>query len=38
MVIKNQSFLNVDLKNDENIKKIIFELKTIYEDYWKNII
>ena len=36
MVIKNQSFLNVDLKNDENIKDIIFELKTIYEDYWKN--
>ena len=36
MVIKNQSFFNVDLKNDENIKKIIYDLKTIYEDYWKS--
>ena len=36
MVIKNQSFLNIDLQNEENIKNIIFELKTIYEDYWKN--
>ena len=36
IVIKNQSFLNVDLQNEENIKKIIYDLKTIYEDYWKN--
>ena len=36
MVIKNQSFLNIDLKDDENIQKIIYDLKTIYEDYWKN--
>ena len=36
MVIKNQSFLNIDLNNEENIKNIIYNLKTIYEDYWKN--
>ena len=36
MLIKNQSFLNIDLNNNENIKNIIYNLKTIYEDYWKN--
>ena len=36
IVIKNQSFLNVDLKDPNNLKKIINNLKIIYEDYWKN--
>ncbi len=36
IVIKNQSFLNVDLKNTNNLEKMIYDLKTIYEDYWKN--
>ncbi len=37
LMIKNQSFLGLDLNNEKNIKIIIDELKTIYEDYWKKL-
>ena len=39
-VIKSNSFNNIKLKNDSELKKIIYELKIIYEDFWKeqNII
>ncbi|MGL3827099.1 hypothetical protein [Candidatus Pelagibacter communis] len=39
-VIKSNSFNNINLKNDSELKKIIYELKIIYEDFWKeqNII
>ena len=35
--IKNQSFLNIDLNDDEQSIKIVNDLKIIYEDYWKNM-
>lgn len=39
-VIKSNSFNNINLKNESELKKIIYELKIIYEDFWKeqNII
>ncbi len=36
VVIKNQSFSNIEIDDDKQIEKIVTELKTIYEDYWKN--
>ena len=35
IVLKNQSFSNINLSDDEQREKIINDLKTIYEDYWK---
>ncbi len=34
--LKNQSFSNKDINNEEQTNEIIANLKTIYEDYWKN--
>ncbi len=36
LVLKNQSFTGVDLNNKVNFQEIIKEIKTVYEDYWKN--
>ena len=36
LILKNQSFSNVNIDDKENFKKIIDELKIVYEDYWKN--
>jgi hypothetical protein len=36
LVLKNKLFSNHDLNNDDHVKKIIHEMKIIYEDYWKN--
>ena len=36
MVLKNQSFLNIDIDNTDQMKNIINNLKIVYEDYWKN--
>ena len=36
LVLKNKSFPGFNLNNNDQIKKIIYEMKTIYEDYWKN--
>ena len=36
VVLKNQSFSDLDIQNDDKVFKIIEELKTVYEDYWKN--
>ena len=36
VVIKNQSFSNINMNNNEHIKSMITDLKIIYEDYWKN--
>jgi hypothetical protein len=33
--LKNQSFLDIDINNKENISLVIYKLKTIYEDFWK---
>ncbi len=36
VILKNQSFSNIDLQNEKQIEKIISKLKLVYEDYWKN--
>ena len=33
--LKNQSFINIDLKNKDHIMNLINQLKTLYEDHWK---
>ena len=33
--VDNQIYENIDLDNDENFKKILDELKSTYENYWK---
>tara|TARA_B100000780_G_scaffold239893_1_gene181783 strand:+ start:2418 stop:3479 length:1062 start_codon:yes stop_codon:yes gene_type:complete len=35
-IIKNNSFKNIDLDNEEDLKILIKELKIIYEDFWKD--
>ena len=37
VILKNQSFLNINIENDENSVDLINDLKIIYEDYWKNL-
>jgi hypothetical protein len=34
-VIKSNSFKDIDLNNSENLKELIYSLKIIYEDFWK---
>ena len=34
--LKNQTFLNLDISDQEKIQTLIKNLKIIYEDYWKN--
>ena len=36
VALKNQSFSSIDFDNDEELNVTIANLKTIYEDYWKN--
>ena len=36
-VLKNQSFLEGNINEKEKVQKLIKELKTVYEDYWKKI-
>ncbi len=36
VIIMNQSFLNLDINDNEQIKKIVDVLKIIYEDNWKD--
>ncbi len=37
MILKNQSFTNMDLNNSLQIESITNNLKMIYEDYWKKL-
>tara|TARA_Y100000591_G_scaffold326046_1_gene348027 strand:- start:585 stop:1664 length:1080 start_codon:yes stop_codon:yes gene_type:complete len=37
IILKNQTFTNIDLDNLEQIKDIIGSLKIVYEDYWKSM-
>ncbi len=37
IILKNQSFTNMDLENSLKIKSITNDLKIIYEDYWKKL-
>ena len=34
-VIKSNSFINVNFENDDELDKLINDLKIIYEDFWK---
>ena len=36
ILIKNQSFLDLDINNELQINEMINQLKIIYEDYWKD--
>jgi len=36
VILKNQSFSNMDVNNIDQINNIIEDLKNVYEDYWKN--
>ena len=36
VVLKNQKFVGFDLDDKSQTKKIIDDLKIVYEDYWKN--
>ena len=35
IVIKNDTFLNIDLRNEQKIEFLIAKLKNTYEDTWK---
>ncbi len=37
VVLKNKSFLNTNIYNENQVKKIIDDLKIIYEDHWKKL-
>ena len=34
-VIKTNSFKNIDLNKDNDLEKLIYNLKVVYEDFWK---
>ncbi len=35
-ILKNLSFIDLNIENEEDTEKIIKKLKVVYEDYWKN--
>ncbi len=37
IILKNQSFSNLNINNESEVEDIIISLKLIYEDYWKNL-
>ena len=37
IILKNQSFPKIDIENVEQVKKIIYLLKNLYEDFWKDL-
>lgn len=37
IILKNQTFSNLNIDNDKQVKIIISSLKLIYEDYWKKL-
>ena len=37
IIIKNQTFSNLNINNEKQVKIIISSLKIIYEDYWKKL-
>ena len=36
VILKNQSFSNIDISDTKKLDNIIKDLKNVYEDYWKN--
>jgi hypothetical protein len=37
IILKNQSYDDVDLTEENQVKDLVNNLKNIYEDYWKNL-
>lgn len=37
LILKNQTYSNTDITNIDQTKKIIDNLKLVYEDYWKSL-
>jgi hypothetical protein len=37
MQLKNQSFDNTDITNNQQVRQIVKQLKIVYEDYWKKL-
>ena len=37
IILKNQSFSKIDMKDAEQVKNIIYLLKNSYEDFWKDL-
>ncbi len=37
VVLKNQTFLNADLKNSKEVENIIKDLQIVYEDFWRKL-
>ena len=36
VILKNQTFSEIDIENSKQVENIIKRLKTVYEDYWKS--
>ena len=36
VILKNKTFSDINLKNDDEFEFLVNQLKTVYEDYWKN--
>ena len=34
-IIKSNSFVNINFENEKDLDKLILQLKTVYEDFWK---
>ena len=37
IILKNQSFSKIDIEDVEQVKNIIYLLKNLYEDFWKDL-
>ena len=37
LILKNQTYFDIDIENDDHIKNMVKDLKIIYEDYWKSL-
>ena len=37
IILKNQSFSKIDFEDVEQVKNIIYSLKNLYEDFWKDL-
>ena len=35
VILKNKTFSDINLKNDDEFEFLVNQLKTVYEDYWK---
>ena len=37
LILKNQTYFDIDINNEDHIKNMIQDLKIIYEDHWKSV-